>query len=624
MLLFEGTSEEFVEYDQRDGLEELHVPRRRPDQVFGLARTPSLDLYARAEKLRGLRHSPFSNVELLYPFLICEAKSEGRGPGFESIETQTAFPIRTCLQLQDDLRQRSGVQLSPFVWFMAYQGDEWRVAGCLMHEGRYQIIDLWMGRTTSLDGALQLLLIIDSICEWARDVFRFEISSCLAGGKDNLRGISRRHGSPAVTYASRFSTQEPQYEGTTIISVHGDARPSSIPETDVDITDFAENASIASLTLEDSMMELDGITEDPSAACQDESVELYGDVVSHPLLKWVKISSTGVPWTAHATIRHSNMCLFAFSHLSLPEELDLLLACLRQASSWGVGSIRKIATSLVMSLTDHSFVRNTTMGSILQLRNDWLREDENTSVDSEYPLRALFVFRTYIRTSDWQIIRELLCISCTAQTAHNLAKIAGFSAESLRIRMQQSSNEHPLPISDFEALRGLTGSDAASAAISSKVLYHCLTPTREEAGGFSCSWESRLVSEDMKISFSMLAPSICFSLDRRTALMEVLKKPSPKNLRYHLGPDVAARKSAILLHKGNHWPRTTPSWCLMILDELELERSGELARRLSTQVSYHAFHFAPRSDEAGEPFSRTMDYSGDKEFLEFWAEDLRG
>jgi hypothetical protein len=136
-VLFEGTGEEFVEYDQSDGLEECHVPRRKPDHVFGLARTPSLDLYARAESLRGLRHSPFSNIDLIYPFLICEAKSEGRGPGFESIEVQTAFPIRACLKLQEDLRQRSGVPLNPFVWFMSYQGDEWRVAACMIHAEQY-------------------------------------------------------------------------------------------------------------------------------------------------------------------------------------------------------------------------------------------------------------------------------------------------------------------------------------------------------------------------------------------------------------------------------------------------------------------------------------------------------
>lgn len=136
-MLFAGTVEEYVEYDPSDDLEKHHVPRRRPDSVFGLARTPSLNVYARAHSLSGLRHSPFSKRDLFYPFLICEAKSEGGGPGFESIELQTAFPIRTCLKLQEDLRERSGVQMNPLVWFMSYQGDEWRVAACIIHAQQY-------------------------------------------------------------------------------------------------------------------------------------------------------------------------------------------------------------------------------------------------------------------------------------------------------------------------------------------------------------------------------------------------------------------------------------------------------------------------------------------------------
>ena len=268
------------------------------------------------------------------------------------------------------------------------------------------------------------------------------------------------------------------------------------------------------------------------------------------------------------------------------------------------------------------------MERILQLKNDWLREGESASNVSEFPVRALFVFRTYVRTSDWQLVRELWCISCTAQTVHTLAKVAGFGINALRTRMQQSAKEYPLPASDFEALRGLTGSDAASAAINSKVLYHCVASPGGKTGGFGCPWESRLASEDMKRSFSLLAPSVCFRertascLDRGTALMEVLKKPSPKKLSDHLGPEIPARRGAILLQKGQHWAQTTPSWCLMILDELELEEGEELARRIGAQENYQAFAFAPWHEETGKPVQKPAGYSGDEEFLDTWMKDL--
>src|SRR5947199_1152220 len=91
-LLFTNYSDTFVEYDPRDGLEKRGLQKRKPDRVFGLSRTKSLDCYSKVGSVKGLRHSPFPDADMLYPFLILEAKSEGRGPGFESIETQQRFP----------------------------------------------------------------------------------------------------------------------------------------------------------------------------------------------------------------------------------------------------------------------------------------------------------------------------------------------------------------------------------------------------------------------------------------------------------------------------------------------------------------------------------------------------
>lgn len=494
-----------------------------------------------------------------------------------------------------------------------------------------------MGRTTSRDGALQLLLIIDLICEWARDVFRFEISCCLAGGRQNLRGNNLRSASPAPTYESRFSSCGPQFERLTNNSLHGGVRSSPIPETpspildtDIDTVDFAETASVASLTLQNSKMELDESMEDYPTAAQDESTETCSNSLSHPQLTWTKISDDA-PWTARATIQHSNMCLFVFSHLSLPEDPDSLLSCLRQASSVGIGSTRAIADSLVVSFTDHSLVKHTTLDRILQLKNDWLWEPEYVSNGSENLLRALFAFRTYIRTSDWQVVRELWCISCTAQTLHNLARIAELNMDGVwRSRVRQQAEESPLPASDFEALRRLTGSRAASAAINSKVLYLCLpSRTNGEAGSFGFPWEACVDSDQLRRSFSLLAPSVCCHgrvvqcINRGVALIEVLKKPLPKGILRVLGPEIPAIRGAILLQKGQHWPQTTPMWCLMILDEIEVERGKELARRLLTQEYYQAFDFAPRHDETGKPYQKALAQTGDDEFLVAWLEDLR-
>jgi hypothetical protein len=85
--------------------------------------------------LRGLHteaQSLFPGKDVFYPFLVLEAKREiGPGPGWSGIEHQTAFPIRDFLLLQKRLRDETGGELQPLVWFFAFRGEEWRLYGAV-------------------------------------------------------------------------------------------------------------------------------------------------------------------------------------------------------------------------------------------------------------------------------------------------------------------------------------------------------------------------------------------------------------------------------------------------------------------------------------------------------------
>jgi hypothetical protein len=133
--MFSNRTGHLLCHDPDDKLTEKGVMPRQPDRVFGLGMTKSFKQYTSVRS--GLRHSPFADGKILYPFFIIEAKSEKGSPGFESIETQTAFPIRTCLKLQNDLKNVSGISLNPLVWFLANQGDEWRVYACIVEDSKF-------------------------------------------------------------------------------------------------------------------------------------------------------------------------------------------------------------------------------------------------------------------------------------------------------------------------------------------------------------------------------------------------------------------------------------------------------------------------------------------------------
>lgn len=477
--------------------------------------------------------------------------------------------------------------------------------------GWKQVIDLWMGRATSRDGALQLLHLIDFICNWARDVFRFDILCCLAGGKENLRYAT-------LTYASRYSTQEPPHESEMSGQVGPGPRTNTDQNSEADTAGFTETASLGNLVLDDAIME------DQPVPVRDDGIGSSGS--THPLLRWANPSPYQAAWTRHATIRHSNMSLFRYSHLALPEDSRALVQCLQQVSGSSPDSIRDMALHLMTSFLDRTGAMTTTLNHILQLKREWLKQSGDVKAGPDSPVRALFSFRTCVRTVDWQIVRELCCISCTQQAAQELGKIAGMGYERLRVLTWSSTDMHPFSSSDFDSLRSLTGIDSATAAINSTVLYLAI-----QARDGGCQWISQDASESIPKSFALLSPSVSgigtlgSLVDADAVLREVLVKPLPKDLPGRLGPPLPANRGAILLCKGRHWPETTLQWCLMVLKELDFEDNRELAKSLArakSKADCYTFAFAGSYNEAGTPTNVPIDPSGDGRFLGMWLEHL--
>lgn len=139
--LFDDRADEFVIYDD---LVKSHLSKQGPDRVFGLQNTQSFDSLLSSPVRPGIQKRPDDTVAdllkttpfktqadpLLFPFLVLEAKSESSSRGFEAILTQTFFPIRALLQLQDDLRSyvpEGEEAFEPLVWFLASRGDAWRL-----------------------------------------------------------------------------------------------------------------------------------------------------------------------------------------------------------------------------------------------------------------------------------------------------------------------------------------------------------------------------------------------------------------------------------------------------------------------------------------------------------------
>ncbi|KAF9760877.1 hypothetical protein IL306_004086 [Fusarium sp. DS 682] len=184
--LFDDRAEEAIIYSSELRAE---LPKRedRPDRVYGLQVTERLSRLL--DLAEGIRSSPFRLDEdpLVFPFLVIEAKSEKGSGAFTDIQVQTGFAIRELLSIQHQLAQAAEEDTEwdggPLVWFLSYKGEEWRVFAAYMHitnvKTSYRVVRLWSGSVDSLDSALQLLLIIDYIADWARDIYREGIARSL-------------------------------------------------------------------------------------------------------------------------------------------------------------------------------------------------------------------------------------------------------------------------------------------------------------------------------------------------------------------------------------------------------------------------------------------------------------
>lgn len=105
----------------------------KPDLVIGL-RAPD-----------HMSHDPIyfpvtGKQRLLLPFLVTEAKREGKAPGFRAIQIQTAFPIRRFLKAQYHLSNSVSTSELCLVWFLAYQGEQWRLHAAIYDDDQVVIV----------------------------------------------------------------------------------------------------------------------------------------------------------------------------------------------------------------------------------------------------------------------------------------------------------------------------------------------------------------------------------------------------------------------------------------------------------------------------------------------------
>jgi hypothetical protein len=308
----------------------------------------------------------------MLPFLVVEAKREKGAPGFQSILYQTAFPIRRFLKAQNEIDSRDDAAEPCLVWLLAYQGEQWRLHAGTLHGDKtvsnlsspthawiqlidQRIYDLWQGTIQSQDGALQLLLILDYLWSWARDVYRTSILDLVRNSLSTFDPVS-----PVSTERFRHSVSQ-----------------------DTDQMQV------------DSMAAGSGGQQHPS----EEGPAGLSNADNHVFLRWAIGHTESPSWTEIGSIRHASIVAFEF-RCYYPVFHD---------DSW-----KKVVDSASAETSTEALYANAMTLTAEQLRSlasDWVTYVPFIEgVEPNCYVRVTLFFQTYCDDHTWQIRRALGCI----------------------------------------------------------------------------------------------------------------------------------------------------------------------------------------------------------------------
>ncbi|KAL4778455.1 hypothetical protein BJX76DRAFT_366250 [Aspergillus varians] len=363
------------------------LAHHRPDRVFGLGRTAELEPLLAANP-NTMATVIGDDVDLCFPFLVLEAKSEKNTVGFESIERQTVFPIRAMLGLQRALHAASTIQSDPL-----------------------RIIDLWHGCILRHDSALQLLLLIDLICDWARDIFTEQVINRLreqAGPE--FRGTfsqSNVQELPSISPASSSSPSTPLQESAQTGSYHEPAQladntpePAIKPEPEHDVVmDVMPHTSHEATSMREASA--------PSRSIPPE----HSDV-----------------WSELMAVRSAKDVQLRFRSLSLPESADELhqfLIAIDRTPNVVHTAIR------LLNLFNPSDPFITEPYLIDRIARVWGNPTHPLRPRDMPLVYASLQWRAEFASADWVLTKEFACITASKAAIAALTRISKISAGKL-------------------------------------------------------------------------------------------------------------------------------------------------------------------------------------------------
>ena len=401
-----------------------------------------------------------------------------------------------------------------------------------------RVFDLWLGTIESYDGALQLILILDFIWTWARDIYRPAIRRCLREGSDSVRGHS-----PTSTDAFARSESLPSQRSF----------PPSIPGST--LTHRPEfNMSGAG-----------------HASARGEFT--IDDVVSHPLRQWNKSPDLVANWASQTIIRPSDIVSCSFRFLELPDKEESFDSLTRPLKD---GSKRKQTLSHLLPLIQQAqYSVPLARKDISTIERGWMGTNmADSKINRSKPhevLMSFFFFRTFIQRQDWEIKRELYCIAWSIETAEILRKLTDPGLALDYLTYWSSSRVHDV-IEATLHVRNVSGKKSVEWAFTDTNLVLC-QHEEQSAPNNRLQW-TRPPSQGVSGAVLLRYRNLFQAASSGIPPFSELHYRSDRLLWLRRQDHAAeAKEGAILAGKSYQWPEQCPKFCLFVLEGGEIDTS---------------------------------------------------
>ena len=442
------------------------------------------------------------------------------------------------------------------------------------------MVDCWHGYLQNTDEALQLLLIVDWICGWAREVHRKGVLRC-------LKGLTARDDTPAATV---FSSQGDRANGESTVRSTSLVFRSSRPPTAAPEVFQRQQILEGVIQVQDSEDEIMGsdVADDSSAASEDTNDSGAGDV------------------DEQRVVRSAGSTVFRWKTLDIPEEESILVELLSALE--GSDRVKSAANYLWHVLTDVEHTSRVSLKTVSELLHG-STEQRVSEFAHEEPIATLVVCQRRLVETSWQVTCSFWCITCSQSAARLLAMLAGLTESEKFGLAYWRAHDCECLIPMVGSLSKLDGKASAAAAVSEDT--YCAVPSRSESNSGHLEWK--------KADSRVLKPRLVF-LDslfrhiegaRRTTLPEMVSRfvssiPLNPQLFDTSGLDGV---HGVLLKRPDTWPDSCPLWCFLTFGTDQHESIGmQIAGAHAKRAGYAAGDWDLEDDQ----------------FLTRWAQDMAG